>query len=280
MSRALLAVAGYCGGPERLSRALASIQDPGRRCTARPGRALEPHPATRGAIRIGSRRAQTALVKQLRGKDKSVYKIIREKCDALNAEEQRIAKTRSDAVAAYESLERHSHRVYDVIYEPTFRHFQTRWQALAAAGSPGGSRARLPGHRALPGNHRRAPASARAASRPRRPSRPRGKPPASRRCVSPSSSRSALREAAARAAAEAAALREAEDKARAEKSAAEALALREISALIGKAQGALREGGHGTGLGPAPRPRGKARRAAARAAAPRTPGTEARCHLE
>ncbi len=87
------------------------------------------------------------LLKQLHGKDKNVYKIIREKCDALNAEEQRIEKARSEAVRACESLERHAHRIYEAIYEPTLRHFHTRWQALAAHAAPASARAR--GSRAI-----------------------------------------------------------------------------------------------------------------------------------
>jgi DNA repair protein SbcC/Rad50 len=51
------------------------------------------------------------LLRQLRGKDKSVYKIIKQKCDALRAEEQRLAQIQKDIIAACESLERHSHRV-------------------------------------------------------------------------------------------------------------------------------------------------------------------------
>ncbi|MGD0493840.1 MAG: DUF349 domain-containing protein [Steroidobacteraceae bacterium] len=244
---ALLAVAGYCGDPGRLSRALASIQDPGRRA-----RLILDGPSSRirqlAAQSVSDPAELRQLLKQLRGKDKSVYKIIREKCDALNAEDQRIAKTRSDAVGAYESLERHSHRVYDVIYEPTFRHFQTRWQALAAEAPPEvRERASQAVERCqkIIDEHRRrlvqqaaeaAEQAAREAAREQ-----------ALRLAELESER--LREAAARAAAEEAARREAEDQARAEQSAAEALALREINALIGKAQGALREGGTGRASG-------------------------------
>ena len=41
-----------------------------------------------------------------------------------------------DVIAACESLERHGHRVYDVIYEPTFRHFHSRWEALEPHAPP------------------------------------------------------------------------------------------------------------------------------------------------
>ncbi len=156
---ALLAVAGQCSGPERLSRALASLDD-----SQITGLVLD-GPSSRirqlAAQSVSNPTVLRRLVKQLRVKDKSVYKIIREKCDALSAEEQRVSKTRSDAIGACESLERHSHRVHDAIYEPTFRHFHTRWQALAPQYDPGGSGARIAGRRAMRGDHRRAPRSAR-----------------------------------------------------------------------------------------------------------------------
>ena len=244
---ALLAVAGFCSDPGRLSRALASIEDPGRRA-----RLVLDGPSSRirqlAAQSVSDPAELKRLLKQLRGKDKSVYKIIREKCDALSAEEQRISKTRSDAIGACESLERHSHRVHDAIYEPTFRHFHTRWEALAPQAA---SEVRERAARAIEGcekiiaEHRRrleqqaaeaAEQAAREAAREE-----------SVRLAELESER--LREAAAREVAEAATLREAEEKARAERAAAEALALREVSALIGKAQHALREGGTGRASG-------------------------------
>jgi Domain of Unknown Function (DUF349) len=244
---ALLAVAGYCSDPERLSRALASIEDPGR-----VARLVLEGPSSRirqlAAQKVSDPAELRRLLKQLRGKDKSVYKIIREKCDALNAEDQRIAKTQSESVGACESLERHSHRIYDAIYEPTLRHFHTRWQALETQAAPEvrerASRAIERCKQIIDEHHRRlaqqaaevSEQSARAAAREQ-----------AMRLAELESER--LREAAAREAAEQAARRESDEKARAEKSAAEALALREISALIGKAQGALREGGTGRASG-------------------------------
>ena len=245
---ALLAVAGYCGDPGPLTRALASIEDPERRAEL----VLE-GPSSRirqlAAQAVSDPAELKRLLKQLRGKDKSVYKIIREKCDALNAQERQVAKTLSDALGACESLERHSHRVHDAIYEPTFRHFHTRWQGLAEEAPP---EVRERAARAVErcetiiAEHRdriarqAAEASENAAREAAREQAMRVAEIESER----------LREAAAREAAEKAALREAEATERAEKAAAEALALREINALIGKTQGALREGvtGRASGL--------------------------------
>src|SRR6185312_9807883 len=76
------------------------------------------------------------LLRQLRGKDKSVYKIIKQKCDALRAEEQRIAQEQSAIDALCASLERHSHRIYDVLYPASLRQFEAQWQALEPRATP------------------------------------------------------------------------------------------------------------------------------------------------
>ena len=244
---ALLAVAGYCRDPERLSRALASIDDP-----EQVAQLILDGPSSRirqlAAHALSDPAQLKRLVKQLRGKDKSVYKIIREKYDALNADAQRIEKARSDSVGACESLERHSHRVYDAIYEPTFRHFQTRWQALTAQAA---AETRERAARAIErcegiiAEHRR-----RVALEAARASEQAARKAAREQALHLAELETArLRESAAREAAEEAARREAEEKARAEKSAAEARALREISALTGKAHAALREGGTGRASG-------------------------------
>ncbi len=245
---ALLAVAGYCSDAGPLTRALASIEDPERRAEL----VLE-GPSSRirqlAAQSVSDPAELKRLLKQLRGKDKSVYKIIREKCDALNAQERRVAKTLSDALGACESLERHSHRIHDAIYEPTFRHFHTRWQGLAEQAPP---EVRERAARAIErcetiiAEHRERIAQ-QAAEATENAAREAAREQAMRVAEIESER---LREAAAREAAEQAALREAEATERAEKSAAEALALREINALIGKAQGALREGvtGRASGL--------------------------------
>jgi DNA-binding ferritin-like protein len=244
---ALLAVAGYCSDPGPLTRALTSIEGPERRAQL-----VMDGPSSRirqlAAQSVSDPAELKRLLKLMRGKDKSVYKIIREKCDALNAEERQAAKTLSDAVGACESLERHSHRVHDAIYEPTFRHFHTRWQGLAEEAAP---EVRERAARAIERcemiivEHRQRIAQ-QAAEASEYAAREAAREQAMRVAELESER---LREAAAREAAEKTALREAEAKERADKSAAEALALREINVLIGRTQGALREGGTGRASG-------------------------------
>jgi hypothetical protein len=243
---ALLAVAGYSSDPERLPRALASIDEAERRALVLGG------PSSRvrqlAAQSVSDPIELRQLLKQLHGKDKNVYKIIREKCDALNAAEQTIEKARNEAIRACESLERHAHRIYEAVYEPTLRHFHTRWQALEAYAAPDmrerAARAIERCEEIIAEHHQRirleaAEAAARTAREAERAE--------ALRLAECESARA--REEAERTSAEMAARREAEETARAAVAAAEAAALREVNALIGKAHAALREGATGRASG-------------------------------
>jgi hypothetical protein len=243
---ALLAVAGYSSDPERLPRTLASIDEAERSALVLGG------PSSRirqlAAQAVSDPIEVRQLLRQLHGKDKNVYKIIREKCDALNAAEQTIDKAHNEAIRACESLERHAHRIYEAVYEPTLRHFHTRWQALEVhAGSLVRERAARAIERCeqiIAEHHQQlgqeaAAAAARAARETERAE--------SQRLAELESIRA--REEAERATAEMAARRKAEETARAAAAAAEAGTLREVNALIGKAHAALREGATGRASG-------------------------------
>jgi hypothetical protein len=243
---ALLAVAGYTSDPERLPRTLASIDEAERRALVLGG------PSSRirqlAAQSVSDPIELRQLLKQLHGKDKNVYKIIREKCDALHAVEQTIDKARNEAIRACESLERHAHRIYEAVYEPTLRHFHTRWQALEAHAAPDmrerAARAIERCEEIIAEHHERirqeaAEAAARTAREAERAE--------ALRLAECESARA--REEAERTIAETAVRREAEETARAAAAAAEAAALREVNALIGKAHAALREGATGRASG-------------------------------
>jgi hypothetical protein len=244
---ALLSVAGLSSNADRLPRALALIDDPHR-----VARLVVEGTSSRirqlAAQRLDDPTELKQLLKQLRGKDKSIYKIIKQKCDALRAEDQRIAQIESDLHALCASLERHSHRIYDPIYVPSFEQFETRWRALEARAAPQlrerADRA-IEGCREVIARHQRQVAEqAEAASHQ-----------AARRAAREEAVVHAAEQAQrhndelAAAAAEAAKAREADEKARAERLAAEALALRQLAALIGKANGALRDGNTGRAAG-------------------------------
>ena len=243
---ALLSVAGYSSDPEKLPRTLAPIDAAERRALVLGG------PSSRirqlAAQSVSDPVELRQLLKQLQGKDKNVYKIIREKCDTLNAEEQAIEKARSDAVRACESLERHAHRIYEAVYEPTLRHFHSRWQAVETHATPDvrerAARAVERCEEIVAEHHQgiareAAEAAARAAREADRAE--------ARRRAELETAR--MREDTERDAAETAARREAEEAARAAAAAKEAATLRELNALIGKAQAALREGATGRASG-------------------------------
>jgi hypothetical protein len=243
---ALLAVAGYSSDPERLPRTLASIDEAERRALVLGG------PSSRirqlAAQSVSDPIELRRLLKQLQGKDKNVYKIIREKCDVLNAEEQAIGKARSDAVRACESLERQAHRIYEAIYEPTFKHFHARWQGLEAHAAPDvrerAARAIERCEEIIAEHHQRV--GQEAAEAAGRAAREAERAEALRLAELESARR---REEAERAGAETAVRREAEERTRAAAAAAEAAALRELNALLGKAHAALREGATGRASG-------------------------------
>jgi hypothetical protein len=237
---ALPAVAALSGNPAHLPQALALIDDPNRMAAL----VIEG-----SSSRIRQLAAQTIedpaelkrLLKQIRGKDKSVYKIVKQKCDALRAAEQRIAQIETDVDTLCASLERHSHRVYDALYAPSLRQFEAQWTLLEAQAGPQARERVIPAIdrcRQVIDVHARKLAE-QAAETARRAALDAAREEAAAHAAEETRHREA---AAVLAAAEAAALREAEDKARAEKLAAEALALRQLGALLGKAHGALRDG--------------------------------------
>ena len=166
--------------------------------------------------------------------------------------------------------------IYDAIYEPTLRHFHTRWQSLAARAVPEIRERAARAIAALRGDHCRTPASPRA-TRP--PGIGASAPEAAReqalRLAELESAR--LSEVAAREAAEQAARREAEEK-RAQNEVERRNRLPCARSAPSPARHAARcarvarDGPRGcAGL------RGKTRVDAAPAAASRTPGAKARC---
>lgn len=76
------------------------------------------------------------LLKDLRGKDKNVYKIIRAKCDVLLAQDKAAAETQTAIEHICAALERHSHLPFDNLFTPTLDHLNKQWDAVAADASP------------------------------------------------------------------------------------------------------------------------------------------------
>lgn len=128
---ALMSDAALSVDATMLEQAIAAIDDP----TALSKLAIEgPSTAVRqlAAQAIHDPDQLRDLLKDVRGKDKSVYKIIREKCDALLAVEKAAAETQSTIAAVCAALERHVYVPFDNLYEPALEHFIGRWNAVAS----------------------------------------------------------------------------------------------------------------------------------------------------
>jgi len=244
---AVLAVAGHCGDPACLPQALARFDDP-RWIATLVIEGSSSRLRQLAAQRIEDPATLKQLLKQVRDRDKNVYKIIKQKCDALREVERHGTQVQDDILAACGSLERHAHRVYDPIYEPTFRHFHERWHSLEEQASPEiRDRARLAIDRCreIMASHARLLAEQAAEA-----SRRAELQEARKKAAEQAEAENRLRiDAAAAEAAEAARVREAEEKARAEARAAEVLAQRRIGGLAARALSALREGHTGQAAG-------------------------------
>jgi hypothetical protein len=182
------------------------------------------------------------LIKEVRGgNDKSVYKILTGKRDALLIQARHREQLDAEIAAASIALERHSHRPYDPLFTPTLEQHELRWGVVAADAAP---EVRLKAQEAIDRSREviahhlrqiaveasRELAAANAAAEAQR-------------------QRELAEKAAAAASAERAQLFEAERKALAEKHEAETIAFRQIGGLIRKAHGALNEGSTGRAAG-------------------------------
>src|SRR3984885_839844 len=77
------------------------------------------------------------LIKDVRGgNDKSVYKILTGKRDALLMQARQREQLEAEIAAASTALERHSHRPYDPFFTPALEQLQTRWNTVAADAAP------------------------------------------------------------------------------------------------------------------------------------------------
>jgi uncharacterized protein DUF349 len=127
----MFSVAALCKDASRLPQALASIRDP-----AQIAQLVVESSSSRlrqlAAELVQDPAQLRQLLQQVRNKDKSVYKILKQKCDALNAEARKAEEIKSEIAALCAALERHSHRTYDPLYTSAFEQLKTRWHSLTA----------------------------------------------------------------------------------------------------------------------------------------------------
>ncbi|MDB6086339.1 MAG: hypothetical protein JWN43_4220, partial [Gammaproteobacteria bacterium] len=236
----MFSVAALSKDTTRLPTALASIDDP-----ARVAQLVVESPYSRlrqlAAQRVEDPAELKRLLRLVGGKDKNVYKILKQKCDALNADKRKEAEFANDVSGLSASLEWHSHRTYDSFYTSIFEQLNTRWCALAPRmdahteqrGAQAIVRCRevIEAHQREVAQRTASQVAQRAAQVARELEQQAAREAASARA-----------DAEAQARQEASAAREAAEAVRAEKRNAEEQAFRQIGGLIRKAHDALSNG--------------------------------------
>jgi hypothetical protein len=241
----MFAVAALCKNTGRLPEALDLIRDP-----AQLARLVVEGPSSRlrqlAAERVHDPDQLRQLLQQVRNKDKSVYKILKQKCDALNAEERKAQAIKNEIELLCASLERHVKRTYDSFYTSAFEHLRTRWHSLSAqpaADVEQRAKQAIESCQEIIEAHQRQAArqaAEEAALKAARELQQREQAAAEAAAEAAAATRA---EAEARLREEAALLREAEEKERAEKRAAQEQLLRQIGGLLRMANAALKDGG-------------------------------------
>ena len=132
---ALLSIASQTTGSEHVAEAARVVDDP-----ALWQRLAIEGPSTKirqlAAERIEEPARLRQLLKDARGKDKNVYRILRRKCDLLVSEEKLAVERQAHIVSVYETIERHSFKPFDGAFVATLEHLDSQWQALRAEAPP------------------------------------------------------------------------------------------------------------------------------------------------
>ncbi len=81
------------------------------------------------AEKITDKKILQQLLKDTKAKDKTVFKIIKEKCDAFKEEEKRAAEILAGVAAAVQSLEQQSNRPFDGQFTAKFSYLVQQWEA-------------------------------------------------------------------------------------------------------------------------------------------------------
>jgi len=235
-----LSVVALCEDAGRLREALGRITNPGvlaQIVVDSPSSRLRQLAAT--AIEDPAQLAE--LLKQVRHKDKTVYRIIQQKCDALTAVQRQAEDATREAGALCATLERHATKPYDAIYAATLEVLTQRWLALATRPEPEveqRGQVALERCREVIGAHDRElarVAAEEAAEQDARAERDRARQAAAQQAAEQA-------EVRAQELATATAAQEAEERALWERRAAEEQAHREIAGLIRLAREALKAG--------------------------------------
>lgn len=240
----MFSVAALCKDASRLPQALASIDDP-----IQLAQLVVESPSSRlrqlAAEAVEDPTQLRQLLKQVRSKDKNVYKILKLKCDALNAEVRKAVEFANEVSALCASLERHSHRIYDSLYTSVFEQLHTRWRSLSAppdANSEQRGQQAIDRCREAIAVHLRQIAQQAAQQAAQHAAQQTALEARERQQRAAQEAASAQADAEAQLRKEAAAVREAEETLRAQQCAAQEELFRHVGGLIRKANGALGDG--------------------------------------
>jgi ElaB/YqjD/DUF883 family membrane-anchored ribosome-binding protein len=128
---ALLSVATLCRDPALLPQAIAAIGDEellGQLSLTGSSPAIR----QLAAARVQEHSKLVQLLKDARGKDKHVYRILKQKRDAINAQ-QRAELAALEAVNTLcATIEHHIHQPFNSSYALIVEHLVTQWQAVGA----------------------------------------------------------------------------------------------------------------------------------------------------
>jgi hypothetical protein len=245
-AEALLSIAGLCADQSHLAVLLQGA-DP-QRIASLVTDGSSSRIRQFAAQRVADPEELRHLLKLVRGKDKNVYRIIKAKCDELRIEEHKSVQVETDAAAACASLERHSQRIYDAVYEATLQHFTARWHAVesdAAAAIQERAQHAIERCNEIIADHARQLAE-RAARQALEETQRAAQAEAHARSLEQALERE---QAAAAAAAAEERVRQAAEQERAAKASAQGHATRRVAGLIAKTHSALREGDTGRAAG-------------------------------
>ena len=241
---ASMSVIALCSDTTRLPQLLASLDD-----AAQLARLVVDSQSSRvrqcAAEAIDDSTQLRQLLRQVRGKDKNVYRILKQKCDAWNARERRAAEIASGIAALCAALERHSQRSFDANYTARLNQLEHQWQTLTSlpdAATERRARLAIDAGREVVASHLRRIAEQAvhsAAQQTEQEARERQRHEDQARAAAEATAQAEMEVQARR---EAAAEREAQATVRAAKRAAEDEVFRQIAGLIRQANAALDDG--------------------------------------
>ncbi|MBT6585811.1 MAG: DUF349 domain-containing protein, partial [Gammaproteobacteria bacterium] len=126
---AQFAVVGFCQQDDLLEQLLDSNNDEDFLCQiVLEGVSIKSRQLA--AEKIADEERLKLLLKETKGKDKQVYKIVKRKCDGIRDRDQHAAQTQAEIVSLCEHWEAHGKRPFDNFFTARHQHFQEQWALL------------------------------------------------------------------------------------------------------------------------------------------------------